>query len=126
MEIISRTPTSLSTEQAVAPRAATTGSAPHTHNPAAGLSSVPGEAASIYEHALWYHRLGFNVVPLERPEKGKTKKPTCKWKGWQTQRQDARDLAALHQRKTRDRERHFAHGILAIDGVNDIRHFYLQ
>jgi hypothetical protein len=33
---------------------------------------------------------------------------------------------SLHHRRTHDRERHFAHGILAIDGVNDIRHFDLD
>src|SRR2546423_13747358 len=90
------------------------------------LPLPPNQNASIYEYALWYHGLGFNVVPLERPEKGKTKKPTCKWKGWQSKRQDRRDLAALHRRRTQDGEPHFAHGILAIDGVNDIRHFDLD
>jgi hypothetical protein len=92
----------------------------------ASLPPAPSQNASIYEYALWYHGLGFNVVPLERPEKGKTKKPTCKWKGWQSKRQDRQDLVALHHRCTHDRERHFAHGLLAIDGINDIRHFDLD
>jgi hypothetical protein len=92
----------------------------------ASLPSMPGQNASMYDYALWYHGLGFNVVPLERPEKGKTKKPTCKWKGWQCKRQDRQDLVALHRRRTHDRDRHFAHGLLAIDGVNDIRHFDLD
>jgi hypothetical protein len=95
-------------------------------NSPAGIASAPHQNASIYEYALWYHRLGFNVVPLERPEKGKTKKPTCKWKDWQIQRQDHRDVVALYHRRTHDKERNFAHGILAIDGVNDIRHFDLD
>jgi hypothetical protein len=98
-------------------------------NASPGTASLPpalNQNASIYEHALWYHALGFNVVPLERPEKGKTKKPTCKWKSWQSRRQDRQDLVALHHRRTHDRERHFAHGILAIDGVSDIRHFDLD
>ena len=65
-------------------------------------------------------------MPLERPEKNKTKKPTCAWKGWQTKRQDRRELAALHSRTTKDKEPHCAYGIQAIDGVNDIRHFDLD
>jgi hypothetical protein len=126
MGTISRTPASLAPEQTAASRPSTIGSAPHKGIPAVGLPSIPTQNASIYEHALWYHALGFNVVPLERPEKGKTKKPTCKWKGWQSKRQDRRDLAALHRRRTQDGEDHFAHGILAIDGVSDIRHFDLD
>jgi hypothetical protein len=36
----------------------------------ASLPPLPSPNASIYEHALWYHALGFNVVSLERPETG--------------------------------------------------------
>lgn len=77
----------------------------------------------MFRYALRYHEMGFNVVPLEKPERTQTKKPTCRWKGWQTKRQDVRELQALYHRPTKDDEAHWTHGILARDGISDIRHF---
>src|SRR6266699_1012702 len=99
---------------------------PQSAEESAAHTQPPFGAEMLYRYALWYHELGFNVVPLERPEKGKTKKPTCRWKGWQTKRQDRRELASLHSRTTEDKEPHWQYGIMAIDGVNDIRHFDLD
>src|SRR5690348_4726024 len=73
----------------------------------AAHTQPPFGAEMLFRYALWYHELGINVVPLERPEKGKTKKPTCLWKGWQTKRQDRKELAALHNRTTHDNEPHW-------------------
>ena len=84
---------------------------------------------SAYTHeqmvswAQWYHRLGFNIVPLERPGYSQTKKPTIEWKHWASNKQSEKDIQSLCSKTDKLGDKHFEHGMLSINGINDIRSF---
>ena len=61
METILSTSARPSTELAGTHRPPMTGSAPHKDVPPIRFPGAQVEPTSIYEYALWYHRLGFNT-----------------------------------------------------------------
>jgi len=79
------------------------------------------------QRALWFHRMGFNVVPFLSPEERTSAKATNlpwkngKEKNLQVERQTEEDILKLAGGSNPNYN--FTHGMLAINGISDLHSF---